>query len=265
MEKLVLLLQKKNVQLSLVTVLSTSVGAAGGYFFAKNRLRTYYEDIATREIEEAKEFYGRLHKNTEETSSPEKILEKLHGAAAVEAATTAFQSYSNIKSEAPVPTEADLIVNLDEPDDIQDDLEEAVIEEIRNVFADHAGGFDYEVEVSKRTEFEPYIITEDEYLQDEMGYEQSALTYYEEDGVLADDEDIPVPDSDALVGDDHLVRFGHGSRNENVVFVRNDRLEMEFEIERSNGSYTKEVAGFDEESIKHSDSSGIRKFRRYDE
>lgn len=256
--KLVLIAKDKNLQIGVAAALSAAAGGAAGYVFAKKKLRTHYENIAMREIEEAKNFYGSLHKKDED-SSPEKVLAKLHGPGAAEA-VQAHRVYLG-QADAPVATEEELMV----------EVEEEVVEEaapltiVNNIFIEDEREFDYEKEASLRTETEPYIITEDEYLQSETGYEQSALTYYEGDGVLADDEDIPVPDSDALIGDDHLARFGHGSRSENVVFVRNDRIEMEFEVERSFGSFTEEVAGFndDEDSIKH--SAGIRKFRGHDD
>lgn len=271
MHKIFAQFRNHNVQLVLVGALSAGAGAAGSYFSVKNRLRVHYEEIANREIAQAKEHYRLLHKSDDNASSPEKLLQSIHGSdtdalltalSGTETAGAAFKSYTGIKVETPVATEADLIDNPQ-----SDDLEEKVVQEVRNVFAENeVPAFDYDSEVAQRSEFEPYIITEEEYLQNEMDYEQASLTYYDGDGVLSDDEDIPVPDSDALIGDDHLVRFGHGSKSENVVFVRNDRLEMEFEIERSFGSYAQEVAGFGEEDeIKHSDSRGNRKFRSYDD
>lgn len=255
--KLVLIAKDKNLQIGVAAALSAAAGGTAGYFFAKKKLRTYYEEIAMKEIEEAKNFYGSLHKKDED-STPEKVLAKLHGPGAAEA-VKAHRAYLG-QADAPVATEEELMV----------EMEEEVVEEatpltiVNNIFIEDEREFDYEKEVALRTETEPYIITEDEYLEGETEYEQSRLTYYEGDGVLADDEDIPVPDSDSLVGDDHLVRFGHGSRSENVVFVRNDRIQMEFEIERSFGSFTQEVAGFDEDDvIKHSDN--VRKFRGHDD
>jgi hypothetical protein len=66
-----------------------------------------------------------------------------------------------------------------------------------------------------------------------------------------------------LVGDDNL-RFGYGSNDSNMVYVRNPRIEMDMEIVRSQGTYTKEVLGFDDEAeLKH--SGRRRRFRESDE
>lgn len=249
-----------HAQLVAAAVLSAAGGGYGGYKLAQNRLRTHYEEIANKEIQEAKEFYGRLYKNDEEHSSPGKVWETLHGKEAVEA----LKSYQGVNVEAPAATEADLIVN-NSVAPLEGEEENAPVTIVNNIFVTRDREFDYETEVANRTEDSPYIITEEEYLQNESEYEQASLTYFEDDGVLVDDEDAPIPDSHATVNDDNLVRFGHGANSENVVFVRNDRLEMEFEIERSFGSYVKEVLGFDEDSLEHSDRRGVRKFRDRDD
>ncbi len=90
--------------------------------------------------------------------------------------------------------------------------------------------------------------------------EQVSLTYFDGDDVLVDDRDQPVPDPDDSIGEDHLGRFGVGSKDNNIVYVRNDRLELDFEILRSNGKYAQEVLGF----IEHSEHRGVRKFRHDD-
>jgi hypothetical protein len=48
-------------------------------------------------------------------------------------------------------------------------------------------------------------------------------------------------DASEIVGQN--LRFGHGSKDPNVVYIRNPRLEMEMEILRDPSSYEKEVLG----------------------
>lgn len=254
-EKIIALVRNRSFQIGVTSVLSAAAGGAGGYFFAKDKLKTYYEEIANREIAEAKEFYGRLHKTDDSHSSPEAVLEQLHGKEAIEA----LRSYQGIAVEAPAATEEELIV---EEAVEQDDEEATPVTVVNNIFVDREDrGFDYEVETPLRTEERPYIITQEEYLQNEKDYEQTKLSYFEGDDVLVDEEDDPLPDPDDTVGEDHLVRFGHGSKDNNTVYVRNDALEMEFEIVRSYGKYAQEVLGF----IEHSDRQGLRKFRGHDD
>jgi hypothetical protein len=79
----------------------------------------------------------------------------------------------------------------------------------------------------------PYIIHEDEYRQNEPEHHQVAYTFYEPNDILVDEEDEePVSNPDMVVGL-HNLKFGHGSDDENIVFVRNDRLQVDMEICRS--------------------------------
>ena len=66
-----------------------------------------------------------------------------------------------------------------------------------------------------------------------------------------------IPDADDAVGEMNLHRFGHGSGDNNVVYIRNDRLENDFIVLRSQGEYAKEVLG-----LRHS-HGGSRKTPRF--
>ena len=88
----------------------------------------------------------------------------------------------------------------------------------------------------------PYIITVTEFTDNELGYGQNAISYYAGDHVLADERDQPIPNIDGIVGERNL-RFGDGSGDANVVFVRNDALQVDFEICQSLGTYAEEVLG----------------------
>lgn len=105
----------------------------------------------------------------------------------------------------------------------------------------------YERELAARTPDRPYVIHQDEFIQNELEYNQVAYTYYAEDDVLADEDDHPVAHGDIVVGSENL-KFGHGSGDANVVFVRNDKLRLEMEIIRSPKSYEQEVMGLEHES-----------------
>lgn len=139
---------------------------------------------------------------------------------------------------------------------------EELRQEIRthNVFAEQIvqqddENFSYEEELAKRERLDPNaprIIHHDEFMQNLPDYQQSTLTYYERDDTLVDERDTPITDEDKLVGSDNLVRFGHGSKDQHVVYVRNPRLEIDFEITRSVGSYAQEVLGVDDSHLEHS-------------
>lgn len=104
--------------------------------------------------------------------------------------------------------------------------------------------FDYATEIQNRSSDAPYIITEDEFMENSVEYSQSSLTYYAGDAVLADDRDQEIPLVDEVVGKKNLERFGHGSGDALIVFVRNEAMEADFEIALSDGKYAHEVLGF---------------------
>jgi hypothetical protein len=104
-------------------------------------------------------------------------------------------------------------------------------------------GWNYEQEVLDRTPDFPYVIHQNEYNHSEPHYSKVVYTYYAIDDVVADDEDErPIPHGDIVVGLDNL-KFGHGSDDEDVVYVRNDRLETDMQICRVNRSFEEEVLG----------------------
>lgn len=74
----------------------------------------------------------------------------------------------------------------------------------------------------------PYVIDPNEFDElSEEGYDSVTL-YYFADGVLADENDIPIEDVDGSVGLDSLNHFGEYS--DDSVYVRNDRLMTDYEI-----------------------------------
>jgi len=111
---------------------------------------------------------------------------------------------------------------------------------------DKNSGWNYTEELESRTTTEPYVIHQDEFNENDE-YSKVTYTYYAEDDVLVDDEDQhPVPHGDLVVGLDNL-KFGHGSDDIDVVFVRNDRLGQDMEICRTHESYERKILGLNPE------------------
>src|SRR4249919_371162 len=104
------------------------------------------------------------------------------------------------------------------------------------------GMWDYEKEVSLRTEEDPYVIHQNEFMHAESGYPQVTYTYYATDDVLVGEDERPIPHGDLVVGQNNL-KWGHGSDDIDVVFVRNDKLELEMQICRVYLSYEETVLG----------------------
>ena len=125
---------------------------------------------------------------------------------------------------------------------------------------DEDDGWNYETEIAKRDPEHPYIIHRDEFNSNEVDYPQSTLTYYKSDHILCDEHDTPVYNIDKVVG---KLEFGKGSRDPSIVYIRNEKLEAEYEVILDHGWYQVEVLGqavedhLKDSNVKHS----LHKFR----
>lgn len=102
---------------------------------------------------------------------------------------------------------------------------------------------------------QPYILHRDEFFDEETHYGQTTLTYYSVDKKLTDERDAPLYNQGDVVGD--CLRFGHGSGDPHVVYIRNNKLHAEYEVLLHESSYDVEVLGLDAEEeldneLKHS-------------
>lgn len=81
----------------------------------------------------------------------------------------------------------------------------------------------------------PFVISREKFAWDEEEgdeYDKIQLTYYPRDRILLDDEQDVVDDVGNLVGWKNLSQFGGESGDADVVFVRNPRLQTDFEVVR---------------------------------
>lgn len=132
---------------------------------------------------------------------------------------------------------------------------------VKSVFGESGPDWDYEFEKTQRTSEAPYIIHVDEFGANELDYTQTTLTYYAGDDVMVDDHDAPLYDYQSLTGP---LKFGHGSKDPNIVYVRNMRNRAEYEVLFDEGLYSVEVLGEDipnNERVKHVQHSKVRRFR----
>lgn len=103
--------------------------------------------------------------------------------------------------------------------------------------------WNWEAERRKRTNRAPYVIHINEFLEDEMGFVQETWTYYAGDGVMVTETDEPTYNWPAMVGE---LDFGRGTAGvENVVYIRNEALQREWEILWDPAEYRVEVLGED--------------------
>lgn len=210
--------------------IGTGIGIAGGfalgYFVAEKHFQTKYEKIAALDIKAMREHYNQklvANQNLEKPSVEERLKE-----------VVVEERYTSVEQEAIEETEA----------------------ETRNVF--EMQEWDYEIELSKRSPDVPYIIHYDEFRENPKEHTQITCTYYEVDDVLADVRDEMVEDMDRVVGLGNLGHWGHGSNDPNVVYVRNEELDLDIEVCRDPGSFHQQ-AGRD---IRHSSFEKRRRPKR---
>ena len=69
----------------------------------------------------------------------------------------------------------------------------------------------------------------------ECGYDEVSLTYYA-DGILTNEQDEPIEDLEGTVGEDYMTHFGE--YEDDSVFIRNERLKIDFEILADQRNYS---------------------------
>lgn len=103
-----------------------------------------------------------------------------------------------------------------------------------------------ELDRSVRTLDKPYVISIDEYHEDEdEGQEKITITYYVggETPILATEDGRVIDDIEYAVGENNLQRFGEGSQDPNIVYIRNHQNGLDYEVVRSQRSYSEAVLG----------------------
>lgn len=206
-----------------VGVLSAVGGFAAGGFFIDRRLRKQYERIAEEEIDQMRDhFRARLFAKDEKP---------------------------NLDELAKVVKEENYSSNADEPAPPGEPNAPAVPEEVRNVFEDQKPEDDWDWEAEKQLRDaqpeRPFVIHIDE--KGENDYDETTLTYYAGDDVLCSSDDTVIDNPDGIVGVINLDKFGHGSNDRNIVYVRNNNLAIDIEVVRSDKTYAEEVHGFKHE------------------
>lgn len=221
-----------------------AIGFTVGSKVVEKRLKTKYSKIAEDEISEMREHYQQKMVAVEPKPPIEDVIKER-------------ERYTEAEQQA--IDETNLLFPPDEEEVVV--VEEVEVEEATQVNVFDSSGWDYAVEIKKRDPLVPYIIHIDEFTQNEPEHEQMTYTYYEQDDILASERDTPVDDMDAIIGLGNLGRWGHGSGNENIVYVRNEHLTLDFEIVRDRGSHKEATR----KNIRHSYNRRRRIERGFDD
>jgi hypothetical protein len=92
----------------------------------------------------------------------------------------------------------------------------------------------------------PHVITLEEYNDHELDYDFASLNYYA-DGVLTDEWDTVIKNTDEIVGEDALTALDTNPECDSI-YVRNDDLKCYYEILRDTQTYAEAVGVLDDPS-----------------
>lgn len=248
-------------------VAGLGVGVGVSYFILKRRIEKRADEMIEREIDAAREHLKVVPNDDSKPATPSDFVQS---------------NYSVAEAVIPEGTEAARVVveEIQETVTIQPtsggvgvqvDATAAEVAGVSNPDASRSIWdnpvkpipFDYEAEIATRDPNLPYVISFEEFMEGREGFEQGDLTYFTkgDDVVLVDSREEPIDDVERIVGTLNLTKFGYGSNDINVVYIRNENNEMDFTVQKSDGSYEEEVLGLD---LKHSDDDhpqGTRRFR----
>lgn len=90
----------------------------------------------------------------------------------------------------------------------------------------------------------PYEISRDDMGEAPVGWQGICITYYGGDNVLVDDQDDPIRDILKTVGPINKENFATMSGKPYVRLVRNERLEVDFEIAYDPRAYADAVLNY---------------------
>lgn len=223
-----------------VGVVGFAAGAAAGYFYAQRKLGFNVEETVTAVLERTDDIVTTVEVPLVDDEQSKILRDFVDAINELKEKKPVIEQVGSPKKDF---TGYETITNLP----TGDGREIPVAEDVE--------GWDYEEEVENRTPDAPYVIHRDEFFNRESGLHQSTLSWYEGDKILADENDVPVYAPEKVVG---VLRWGHGSGDDTVVYIRNDKLSAEYEVVKNPGSYQTEILGLDaqeeadQNDLKHS-------------
>lgn len=241
---------------------AASAGGAIGYLVAKKQLKTQYEDLATFEIAQAREWFAAQYKTDPKYASPSTMVEDLGLETETETETEYDETVSEYQGQKVNVVTPD--TNLAKPEIVVEKpqvVEQEIIQ--NNIFVNgqplNPDEFDMDAELEYRKTNVCYVLSEDEYVTNDEDFEQTTLTYFVHDNVLIDEDEKIIDDVDETVGLVNLERFGHGTDDADTVFIANEARQMAYEVARSEQRYEEDYLGFTPDRLEHSDDQRMRR------
>lgn len=194
----------------LINVLAFTAGATIGSLVTWGIVKAKYEKIVQEEVASVKETWARMAR--EESGECD----------AEDSEDDEDDSYNDWEDE--------------EADD--EEWDEGTLIDYRKLTKEYKNGGEGEGDDEAEYVNGPQVITPEEFGDGNYGHSLYVLTYYT-DGVLANDWD-EVFDIEETIGEESLEHFG--DHVEDVVHVRNERLDADYEVVRDCRTYTDVLA-----------------------
>lgn len=247
-----------------------ALGGLVGYVATRRHAADFFAEVTRQEIEAVKEYYeGELEEAKSIGLEPdpgldsdEVIIEDIDPNTDYDAylTTLTHAGYQGDEEEVrkmfdeqfPIKAAIERIIS---PEVVEAVEVEMVAEDKRtNIFKDEAPILDtemaeYDEYMQNRDPKSPHVIHINDFMDTNTApyaaYNKIVLHYYEGDGTLTDERNVPIADVERLVGPEALTMFGKFSGDNTLVYARNTRkdVESDFEIHRKNESFSEHVLG----------------------
>lgn len=209
------------------------IGASAAVLFTKSHFEEKYKAFADEEIASVKEAFGVVEE------AEKLVKENAEHMSQYVTRDTNDEEFVHIKRK----TVADLVAEDVAAHEHQSSPDMAEFD------ISAAGGdgdmVDLDLTKEERSKDYPYVITAEEFFTEGETNEKICLAYYEGDETLSDDAQDKIDDVEEKIGTANLLRFGHGSQDPNSVYIRNEKLECDFEVTKEDGKYSVLVLGLD--------------------
>jgi len=218
-------------------IVGLGMGAAGGFLAARRYLEPKYEKIAEDEISVMRDHFRKRMMVREDKPDLGDLNKKI-----------ADLGYGDTRVKPTVPVDppraGEPNLNVSDTPVADTEKRDQIFRSVFESDKEPSEAWDWEAEKALRKEGGIYVIHKDEF--GETDNNEATLSYYAGDDVLCDQQDRIVDNQYALVAD-CLNKFGHGSHDRNVVYVRNEPLGIDMEVIKSDRTYAEEVHGFKHE------------------
>jgi hypothetical protein len=228
------------IKTAIIAAASAAGGFVLGYFAAKKKI----EDTANLEVEEIRVHYLNALREKDEPSGGDvevKVDPVDFGYVPdAEKSRMASDILSYKNREKPdiihysVFSREEDAAESEHPEDEDMPTDE---EEVRDLEPeDKANREIYEWQKKRKLKEPPKLISAEEFSENNL-MDKETLYFYFGDGVLTTADDEIVDDPENLVGD-ALTKYGFNTNDEKVIYVRNVRIDTDFEIQKVDSLYS---------------------------